>query len=76
MINYMYSSIEAVIYYPFFIIYMMVIIRNEKGLESSILFFVSLGLICLSEVGFVIFSGYLVVFGCRKKGYLKVGKEK
>lgn len=28
MINYMYSSIEAVIYYPFFIIYMMVIIKN------------------------------------------------
>lgn len=55
---------------------MMVIIRNEKGLESNILFFVSLGLICVSEVAFAVFSGYLVVFGCKKKGYLKIGKEK
>jgi hypothetical protein len=74
MINYIYSSIEAVIYYPFFIIYMIVIINKDKQFESKILFYASLGLICLSEVIFIVFSLYLVVFGCRKKGYIKTGK--
>jgi len=71
MINYIYSSIEAVIYYPFFIIYMIIIVNKDKQLESRILFFISVCLIALFELVFILTSAYLVIHGCRKKGYLK-----
>jgi hypothetical protein len=76
MINYIYSSIEAVIYYPFFIIYMLIIIKKDKQLDSRILFYISVALICLFELIFLATSLYLLVFGCRKKGLLKASKDK
>ena len=75
MINYIYSSIEAVIYYPFFIIYMLLVVPFELHLESIIMFYLSLVAIVLSEVTFIVVSVYLLIHGCRKKGYINSVKD-
>jgi hypothetical protein len=77
MINFMYSSIEAVVYYPFFLIYIhsvfreVVFKRGEDITASKVVFSVAVLMIGISEVLFIILTVYLIAFGCKKKGYIQ-----
>jgi hypothetical protein len=71
MINYIYNSIEAIIYYPFFFIYTVVIYNEDNSIPNlGWIFPVSYFTIAFSELMFIILSLYLLLYGCRKKGLM------
>lgn len=76
MINYIYSSIEAMIYYPFFFIYTQLIYYNAVITVTDTLYYVTTASIVFAELVFLIVSLYLLLLGCQKKGLLKTNKDK
>ena len=69
IINFIYNSIEAVIYYPFFLIYTIIVYYKNVLSELGWVFDVSYLSIVLTEVIFLGLCTYLIVHGCIKKGY-------
>jgi hypothetical protein len=69
MINYIYSSIEAIIYYPFFVIYTSVYFESTLGEIPEGAYLTIMGAIILAESTFLILTIYLVWYGCKKRGY-------
>lgn len=69
MINYIYNSLEAVIYYPLFFVYTLIIFNDDQIPNGAWPFGIAYFTIAFSELIFISLSIYLLVFGCRKKGY-------
>lgn len=69
MINYMYASLEAVIYDPFFIIYTASMEVDTLTAREWTVYQTILAGISLTEIFFIILSGYLVAYGCNKRGF-------
>jgi hypothetical protein len=70
MINYIYNSIEAFIYYPFYLTYTLLVYYEHLLSTLGWIFPLSYCTILLSEGIFIALSGYLIYYGCSKKGYL------
>ena len=70
MVNFIYNSIEATIYYPFFLVYTIFVVDKNEIDNSGWSFAVAYLTIAASEFIFISLCLYLLIFGCKKKGYL------
>jgi hypothetical protein len=75
MVNFIYSSIESLLFYPFFIIYTALLYDRKTLGVSWIYYTITLALTVLSECIFVTLTLYLLVFGCRRRGFFKSAKK-
>jgi hypothetical protein len=74
MVNYIYASIEAVVYYPFFVIYTSMYFGQTLGKIPEGAYILVMGSIVLAESIFLTVTLYLVWYGCNKRGFGRQGK--
>lgn len=75
MVNYIYASIEAIVYYPFFVIYTSFYFQQTFGEIPYIGYLIVMASIFLAEFIFFSITIYLVWYGCKKRGFHKESKN-